>query len=63
MILPKATKRNIILFITAFLLCGILRIFLYHIDFAVTFSSIFCSGLTILWTITIQKLRIGDFAH
>ncbi|MCR4963000.1 MAG: hypothetical protein K6B40_03880, partial [Firmicutes bacterium] len=59
MILTKSSRRNIILFVLAFLLCGVLRNLLYRVDFAFAFSSIFCSALTILWIITIQK-RVTD---
>ncbi len=59
MILSRATKRNIVLFVSAFLLCGVLRAFLYRVDFAFAFSSLFCSVLVILWAITAQK-RVTD---
>lgn len=59
MLISKTSKRNIILFCCAFLLCGILHIALYSVDFTDCFSTIFCCILTILWAGTIQK-RIVD---
>ncbi|MBR5947699.1 MAG: hypothetical protein IKZ82_03480 [Clostridia bacterium] len=59
MLVSKASKRNIILFCCAFLLCGVLHIALYGVDFADCFSTVFCSILTLLWAGTIQK-RIVD---
>ena len=59
MILSKASKRNIILFMTAFLLCGILNALLNQQDFVRCFSSLFLAVLTLLWAITVQK-RILD---
>jgi len=59
MIITKAAKRNIILFIAAFLLCGIFRNVLYAKDFAFSFSSFFCALLTLLWALSIQR-RVID---
>lgn len=59
MILSGTSKRNILLFLAAFLLCGVLHILLYRTDFAFAFSSIFCCVLTILWAIAVQK-RVTD---
>lgn len=59
MILSRTSKRNILLFVAAFLLCGVLHILLYRTDFSFAFSSIFCSVLTILWAIAVQK-RVTD---
>lgn len=57
--ISKAAKRNIALFIAAFLLWGIFRNLLWHIDFAYSFSSLYGGVLVILWAITVQK-RITD---
>ena len=59
MLISKTSKRNIILFCCAFLLCGILHIALYGVDLTDCFATIFCCILTILWAGTIQK-RIVD---
>ena len=60
MMLLKVTKRNVVLFSAAFLLCGVLHVLLYDLDFACCFSSLFCSALTVLWAVTVRK-RITDF--
>ena len=57
--LLKATKRNTVFFVAAFFLCGVFRVLLHRVDFAYCFSQIFCSVLTVLWAITVQK-RITD---
>lgn len=59
MLISKASKRNIILFCCAFLLCGILHVALYSVDFADCFSTFFCSILVLLWAEANQK-RIVD---
>ena len=59
MIFTKAVKRNIVLYLAAFILCGVLHVLFYRVDFTFCFSQIFCCVLTILWAITIQK-RITD---
>lgn len=59
MILTKATKRNIVFFVAAFLLCGVLRVLLHGMDFAICFSQLFCCVLTLFWAISVQK-RISD---
>lgn len=59
MIVSKATKRNILFFTVAFLLCGVLHVILYDVYFTRGFSSSFCAILVILWAITVQK-RITD---
>ena len=59
MLLTKAEKRNIILFVAAFLLLGVLRVLLSSRDFAISFSQILCSALAILWGITVRK-RVTD---
>lgn len=59
MLISKTSKRNVILFCCAFLLCGILHIALHSVDLTDCFATIFCCILTILWAGTIQK-RIVD---
>jgi hypothetical protein len=58
-LLTKAVKRNIALYVAAFFLCGVFHVLLYGKDFAFCFSQIFCSVLTILWAVTVRK-RITD---
>ena len=59
MLISKTAKRNIALFFAAFLLWGIFRNILWHVDFAYSFSSLYGGVLVILWAITVQK-RITD---
>lgn len=59
MILLRSSKRNIILFLAGFLLCGILHIALFRVDFAVFITQIVCGSLTALWGITVQR-RVTD---
>lgn len=55
MLLTKAAKRNIALFVAAFLVLGVLRVLLFRKDFTFSFCQIFSSVLTILWGITVCK--------
>jgi len=57
--LSKTSKRNIALFAAAFLLCGILHVLLWRVDFTSTFSQLFMSVLTLLWALTVKK-RVVD---
>lgn len=59
MILSKSTKKNILLFLAAFLLCGFLHVFLYGTDFTFCISPIFGSAVVVLWTLTVRE-RIID---
>ena len=59
MLLSKVEKRNIALFIAAFLLWGVFRNIFWRVDFAYSFSSLYGGVLVILWAITVQK-RITD---
>lgn len=59
MILSNETKRNITLFVSAFLLLGILHVSLYYVDFTHCITTVFGSALVVLWAITVQK-RITD---
>ncbi len=59
MLLTRAVKRNITLFVAAFLLLGVLHVLLYAKDFAISFSQLFGSALTLLWGVTVCK-RITD---
>lgn len=57
--LSRTSKRNIALFAAAFLLCGVLHVILWGVDFTYTFSQLFMSILTLLWVLTVQK-RVTD---
>ncbi len=59
MVLSKATKLHIGLFVSAFVLCGVLRVLLYGKDFACSFSLLFMGAVTVLWATTVQR-RITD---
>lgn len=59
MILTKATKRNIVLFVSAFILCGVLHVALYGVDFALDISSVLSSFPVILWALAVRK-RVTD---
>lgn len=59
MLISKAAKRNILLFVAAFFLCGILHIAFWQVDFTYSFAQLSCGALTIIWAITVQK-RITD---
>ena len=59
MILLRSSKRNIFLFLAGFLLCGILHVALYGVDFTISFTEILCGSLTALWSITVQR-RVTD---
>ena len=60
MLLTKAAKRNIALFFAAFLLCGVLHILLYGVDFTFCIVQLYCGVLTILWAISVRKRVIDD---
>ena len=59
MIISKNSKRNITLFAAAFLLCGILHILLYSVEFTLSFSQFFCGVLTLYWAVSVGK-RVTD---
>ena len=59
MILLRSSKRNIFLFLAGFLLCGILHVALYGVDFTISITEILCGSLTALWSITVQR-RVTD---
>ncbi len=56
----RSSKRNIVLFVTAFLFCGGLHVLCDGVGFAECFSQLFCGTLTLLWALSVQK-RITDF--
>ena len=55
MIVAKVTKRYIVLFTAAFLICGVLRVVLYETDFTLCFAQLYCGALTIAWASTVQR--------
>ena len=57
--ISRTSKRNIALFAAAFLLCGVLHVLLWGVDFTYTFSQLFMSILTLLWVLTVKK-RVTD---
>lgn len=59
MLYTKAAKRNTALFAAGFLLCGLLHVALYGLDFAFCIIQLFCGVLTILWAISVRK-RVTD---
>lgn len=59
MILARQTKRNIVLFVSAFVLLGVLHVALYYVDFTHCITTVFGSALVVLWAITAQE-RIVD---
>ena len=59
MIPIQSSRRNIALFLLAFLACGILRVLLYPYNFVYGLSSLFCGALTLFWSISMQS-RVTD---
>ncbi|MBQ9188796.1 MAG: hypothetical protein IJ138_05670, partial [Clostridia bacterium] len=55
MIVAKVTKRYIALFTAAFLLCGVLHVVLYRMDFTMCFAQLYCGALTVAWASTVQR--------
>ena len=60
MILTRASKRYISLFLAIFFLCGIIHPFAVHLDFVYCFSSLVFGVLTIIWAITVQRRVVDD---
>lgn len=60
MLLTKATKTNIILFLAAFLLCGLLHVLLYSVDFTYCIVQLYCGVLTIFWAVSVRKRVVDD---
>ena len=60
MILTRASKRYISLFLVIFFLCGIIHPFAVHLDFVYCFSSLVFGVLTIIWAITVQRRVVDD---
>lgn len=72
MIIAKVTKRYIVLFTAAFLLCSVFRIVLYRTDFTLCFAQFYCGALTAAWASTATmagycehyfKLSVFVFTH
>lgn len=59
MILSRSSKRNIVLFAAAFLLCGFLHVVFQGVGFTECFSQFYCGGLVLLWALSVQK-RVTD---
>lgn len=59
MILSRSSKRNIVLFVAAFLLCGFLHVVFQGVGFTECFSQFYCGGLVLLWALSVQK-RVTD---
>lgn len=59
MLLTKTSKRNILLFVAAFLLEGFLHEVCHRKDFAISIASLFSGILILIWMVTVQK-RVTD---
>lgn len=53
--LSKATKKSTVIFITAFLLCGVLHVVTFRKDFAETFVQLYCGTFTVLWGMLVKR--------
>ena len=51
----QSYRRNMAVIVAAFLLCGILHIFFYGVDFTDNISRIYCGVVAIVWGSTVRK--------
>ena len=57
--MSNVSKRNILLISAALLLCGVLHVLLYDVDFFQEFSRLFCGAVTATWGVSVVK-RVTD---
>lgn len=57
--MSNVSKRNVLMIGAALLLCGILHVLLYGVDFFLEFSRLFCAGVTAAWGNSVLK-RVTD---